>query len=273
MVGVAASGTTALSARPCSLPVHGRPTGHLVQAATSTRLVDCGSDGDLQRGGSKVDSPENRACRRCVRWERQARQIWGHTTQPSNMPMLCHKGRAWHTRTAGTGTKGGKLFSWARIRINGPAETTELAAVPTLQTPTGETGPDHYQVRQYGGWYRHITSPCSGTLSSALSVQKRGPTFRLRPADEPSRARNQAPPHTDRLAPRIRPPPRDPRFRLARKTSTPLPAMTTQRPRPHPTNATVIPSADRSPPKNVHAHSRSCRTGTLGTIAPSRPQS
>lgn len=27
----------------------------------------------------------------------------------------------------------------------------------TFQTAKGETGPDHYQVRQFTGWYRHIT--------------------------------------------------------------------------------------------------------------------
>ena len=44
-------------------------------------------------------------------------------------------GRAWRTRTAGTGTKGERLYSWARIRINGPAETWyrgTLAAGPPL---------------------------------------------------------------------------------------------------------------------------------------------
>lgn len=104
-------------------------------------------------------------------------------------------GRAWRTRTAGTGTKGERLYDWARIRINGPAETgkhwllarrslkdptdlayfichtpehvtlIELARVAgarwaieeTFQTSKGETGLDHYQVRQYTGWYRHIT--------------------------------------------------------------------------------------------------------------------
>lgn len=104
-------------------------------------------------------------------------------------------GRAWRTRTAGTGTKGERLYAWAKIRINGPAETgehwllarrslkdptdlayfichtpenvtlIELARVAgarwaieeTFQTSKGETGLDHYQVRQYTGWYRHIT--------------------------------------------------------------------------------------------------------------------
>ncbi len=104
-------------------------------------------------------------------------------------------GRAWRTRTAGAGTKGERLYAWARIRINGPTEAgehwllarrslkdptdlayfichtpesvtlIELARVAgarwaieeTFQTSKGETGLDHYQVRQYTGWYRHIT--------------------------------------------------------------------------------------------------------------------
>ena len=34
---------------------------------------------------------------------------------------------------------------------------TRWAIEETFQTSKGETGLDHYQVRQYGGWYRHIT--------------------------------------------------------------------------------------------------------------------
>jgi hypothetical protein len=47
-------------------------------------------------------------------------------------------GRAWRTRTAGTGTKGERLYSWARIRINGPAETGEhwLLARRSVKDPT-----------------------------------------------------------------------------------------------------------------------------------------
>jgi len=103
--------------------------------------------------------------------------------------------RAWRTRTAGAGTKGDRRYAWARQRINGPttdgehwllarrslkdptdlayfvcytpANTTLItmalvagarwAIEETFQTTKGETGLDHYQVRQYTGWYRHIT--------------------------------------------------------------------------------------------------------------------
>lgn len=104
--------------------------------------------------------------------------------------------QAWRTRSAGKGSKGERLYAWARTRIRGinhpdqaywllarrsrtdptdlayylchaPARTslTELVRVAgarwaieeTFQTSKGETGLDHYQVRQRTGWYRHIT--------------------------------------------------------------------------------------------------------------------
>jgi SRSO17 transposase len=39
------------------------------------------------------------------------------------------------------------------VRIAG----ARWAIEETFQTSKGETGLDHYQVRQYTGWYRHIT--------------------------------------------------------------------------------------------------------------------
>lgn len=103
--------------------------------------------------------------------------------------------RAWKERTAGTGSKGERIYAWAKLRINGPGEGGEhwllarrsvkdpsdlayflcytpkgvtlitLALVAgarwsieeTFQSSKGQTGLDHYQVRQYTGWYRHIT--------------------------------------------------------------------------------------------------------------------
>lgn len=40
-----------------------------------------------------------------------------------------------------------------RVRIAG----ARWAIEETFQASKGETGLDHYQVRQYAGWYRHIT--------------------------------------------------------------------------------------------------------------------
>jgi SRSO17 transposase len=126
-------------------------------------------------------------------------------------------GRAWRTRTAGTGTKGERLYAWARIRVNGPAEAGEhwllarrslkdptdlayfichapesttlvtLARVAgarwaieeTFQTSKGETGLDHYQVRQYTGWYRHITLSMFAHAFLSVIRSKKGARIRV----------------------------------------------------------------------------------------------
>ena len=125
--------------------------------------------------------------------------------------------RAWRTRTAGTGTKGNRLYDWARARINGPAETgehwllarrslkdpadlayfichtpknvtlAELARVAgarwaieeTFQTSKGETGLDHYQVRQYTGWYRHITLSMFAHAFLSVIRSKKGANIQI----------------------------------------------------------------------------------------------
>lgn len=104
--------------------------------------------------------------------------------------------QAWRTRSAGDGAKGPRLYAWARAAIRpsrdpgqefwllarrnlaDPADRayylcfsprgttlTDLVRVAgarwaieeTFQTAKGEVGLDHYQVRRYDGWYRHIT--------------------------------------------------------------------------------------------------------------------
>ncbi|GAB3595117.1 hypothetical protein GCM10027580_18310 [Corynebacterium faecale] len=105
-------------------------------------------------------------------------------------------GRSWRTRSAGDGAKGHRSYAWARARINGARDPhaeywllarrsladpsniayfichtprrvalaemvrvagTRWAIEETFQTAKGQTGLDHYQVRTYPGWYRHIT--------------------------------------------------------------------------------------------------------------------
>jgi SRSO17 transposase len=102
--------------------------------------------------------------------------------------------QAWTTISTGAGAKGPRVYQWARAPVRplaGPgywllarrslADPTDiayyLAAAPprtplrelarvagtrwaieeTFQTAKGEVGLDHYQVRRYDGWYRHIT--------------------------------------------------------------------------------------------------------------------
>lgn len=123
-------------------------------------------------------------------------------------------GRSWRTRSAGQGAKGDRRYAWARARINGandpakehwllarrsladPTETAyyichaparvslaELVRVAgarwaieeTFQTAKGETGLDHYQVRQWAGWYRHITLSMLAHAFLTVIRSKKGP--------------------------------------------------------------------------------------------------
>jgi SRSO17 transposase len=102
---------------------------------------------------------------------------------------------AWQTLSAGDGAKGPRIYDWVAVQIRplrepgvghwllcrrslddgelayyfcyGPAGTTlgELVGIAgtrwmvecCFQQAKGEAGLDHYQVRRYDAWYRHIT--------------------------------------------------------------------------------------------------------------------
>ncbi len=121
----------------------------------------------------------------------------------------------WARLSAGTGVKGRRLYDWVRVPIRplsepgrywllvrrsltdgelahylcfGPAESSlaDLVAVAgrrwaieeSFQTAKGEVGLDHYQVRRYPAWYRHITLACLAhaylTVTRAAAGEKRG---------------------------------------------------------------------------------------------------
>ena len=121
--------------------------------------------------------------------------------------------QAWRTRSAGKGAKGDRRYDWARVRVHGinhpdsaywllarrslqdptelayylchaPARSslTELVKVAgtrwaieeTFQTAKGQTGLDHYQVRQYTGWYRHITLSMLAHAFLTVTRSKKG---------------------------------------------------------------------------------------------------
>jgi SRSO17 transposase len=103
--------------------------------------------------------------------------------------------RAWRRLSAGDGAKGPRTYDWARVALTrpgwpgrefwllvrrrlsdgelafyacfGPARTTlaELVRVAgirwavedSFQAAKGQVGLDHYQVRRYDAWYRHVT--------------------------------------------------------------------------------------------------------------------
>ena len=122
----------------------------------------------------------------------------------------------WQRLSAGAGAKGPRLYDWARVPIRplsepgrywllvrrsltdgelshylcfGSPESSlvELVAVAgrrwaieeSFQTAKGEVGLDHYQVRRYDAWYRHITLACLAhayltVTRAAADGEKRG---------------------------------------------------------------------------------------------------
>ncbi|MCA1626868.1 MAG: IS701 family transposase [Acidobacteria bacterium] len=103
--------------------------------------------------------------------------------------------RSWRRLSCGAGSKGERLYDWARVRartidrqrcrwlvarrsIDDPTEISYYIASATVATPLaelarvagarwaieesfetgkGEVGLEHYEVRSWTGWYRHIT--------------------------------------------------------------------------------------------------------------------
>jgi SRSO17 transposase len=102
----------------------------------------------------------------------------------------------WETLSAGTGSKGPRLYDWRRLDLSDPAQqgwkrwlllrrsisdpselTAYIAYAPaptslaeqvrvagmrwtveeSIQCAKGEVGLDHYEVRSWTGWYRHMT--------------------------------------------------------------------------------------------------------------------
>jgi SRSO17 transposase len=102
----------------------------------------------------------------------------------------------WETLSAGAGSKGARLYEWRRLEVSAPAQAgwkrfllirrsisdpsemtsyivfaradttlSELVRVAgtrwtveeSIQTAKGEVGLDHYEVRSFTGWYRHMS--------------------------------------------------------------------------------------------------------------------
>ncbi|WP_354570688.1 IS701 family transposase [Glaciihabitans sp. UYNi722] len=93
---------------------------------------------------------------------------------------------AWRTRSAGNGSKGDRRYAWARARINGARDPdaeywllarrslTDPGEIAYFQSSKGQTGLDHYQVRQYTGWYRYITLSMLAHAFLTVTRSKKG---------------------------------------------------------------------------------------------------
>ena len=112
-------------------------------------------------------------------------------TVVAQLPAEC-----WERRSAGAGSKGPRLYDWQRVELSDPlqagfkrfllvrrsiSEPSKLSAYivfgqahtsleqsvrvagmrwtveESIETAKGEVGLDHYEVRSWTGWYRHIT--------------------------------------------------------------------------------------------------------------------
>jgi SRSO17 transposase len=149
-----------------------------------------GGDGRLRRWLEDHDVPHVLAVKRSESlWSLRLRQERA-ATLAGQLPA-----KAWRQLSAGDGAKGPRIYAWARVAIRplrepgrghwllvrrrladgelayyvcyGPARTTlaELVRVAGtrwmvesgFQAGKGQTGLDHYQVRRYQAWYRHVT--------------------------------------------------------------------------------------------------------------------
>ena len=178
---------------------------------------------------------------------------------------------AWRTRSAGRGSKGDRRYAWARARINGArdpeaeywllarrsladlarATGARWAIEETFQTSKGETGLDHYQVRQYTGWYRHITVSMLALAFLTVTRSKRGAFIQATATSLPEPARDQTPPRLHDLRPAA--PPRTCSAPLELATTTPTNRETTPLPnsRTQPINTTVVLGQRRLVPDTI----------------------
>lgn len=140
--------------------------------------------------------------------------------QRADRPAGALPATAWHRLSAGNGAKGPRLYDWAEIPLQGPhhrllarrfivagGQTPELAYYICF-TPNGaglaelvrvagcrwaveecfeagknEVGLDHYQVRLYHAWYRHITlAMLAHAFLAVLAARARPPDPPPQPA-------------------------------------------------------------------------------------------
>jgi SRSO17 transposase len=143
---------------------------------------------------------------------------------------------AWERVSAGSGSKGERLYDWTLIRgweedgwshgllvrrsieeqpehayyrFYAPTQKTALETLvrvagqrwqieQAFQTAKGECGLDHYEVRHWQGWYRHITLAMLAHAVLAI-LRVRGEKNSRRPS-APQRPRTAAPAHALALA-------------------------------------------------------------------------
>jgi SRSO17 transposase len=123
--------------------------------------------------------------------------VWRDHTQQQIKTLLAELPReGWERLSAGAGSKGPRLYEWLRLEVSAPAQPewtrtllvrrsisdpsemtgyiafarastplremvrvagTRWTVEESIQCAKGEVGLDHYEVRSWTGWYRHMT--------------------------------------------------------------------------------------------------------------------
>ena len=169
------------------------------------------------------------ACDQRLRWpDRQQRRA---DAIAQSLPNL-----AWERLSAGSGSKGERLYDWTLIRgweedgwshgmlvrrsieeqpehayyrFYAPTHKTTLEALvrvagqrwqieQAFQAAKGECGLDHYEVRHWQGWYRHIT--LAMLAHAVLAILRARGEKNSRRAGAPQRPRTTPPAHPPALA-------------------------------------------------------------------------
>jgi hypothetical protein len=93
----------------------------------------------------------------------------------------------WVACSAGHGAKGRRLEDWARVELTAPATAG-------FQQAKNQVELDHYEVRRWLGWYRHVTlallahaflviTRTKATGDGARGMRRPDPRARPAPAD------------------------------------------------------------------------------------------
>jgi SRSO17 transposase len=139
--------------------------------------------------------------------------VWINQVQRSIPTILAElPSEGWERRSAGLGSKGPRTYDWWRVELTAPAQPgfkrwllfrrsigdpsevtaylafalagTSLAeqvraagmrwtVEESIQTGKGEVGLDHYEVRSWSGWYRHMTlAMWAGAFLSVIRRQE-----------------------------------------------------------------------------------------------------
>jgi SRSO17 transposase len=157
-------------------------------------------------------------------------RVWRNQRQQSVKTLLAElPSEGWERLSAGSGSKGPRWYDWFRLELKAPpqqgwkrwllvrrncSDPTKLTAYMTfapadvslreqvrvagmrwtveesIQTAKGEVGLDHYEVRSWTGWYRHITLAMWAQAFLSVVRAERGAGVAPKKGRQPQEARS-----------------------------------------------------------------------------------